>query len=170
MLAVYLIFYVLVLLQLAHVYSALPAVVSTQFDSNGTPLRTMTRDEFVMFHLGFVFFMSSIFAFTGFLISRLPPKFIAIPNKDYWLAKSRRAATMKGLQSDLCWMGLIVGAFVLLIDYFVMDAAVRNTRSITPETLGKIITAMSVVTGLFVGRLLIKFRRPGATAPPPEQK
>lgn len=170
MLPVYLIFYVLVLLQLAHVYPALPATISTQFDSNGTPLRTMTKDEFVMFHLGFVLFMSCIFAGVGFLVARLPAKFVAIPNKDYWLAKPRRVETMKGLQSDLCWMGLVVGGFVMIIDYFVMDAAIRNTRSITPETLSNIVTAMSVVTGLFVGRLLIKFRRPGNVAPPPEQK
>lgn len=170
MLPVYLIFYVLVLLQLAHIYPGLPETISTRFDSNGTPLRSMTKDEFVMFHLGFILCMSSVFALAGFIVARLPPKFVAIPNKDYWLAKSRRAETMKGLQSDLCWMGIIVGGFVLAVDYFVMDAAIRNTRTMTPETLSKLVTAMAVVTGLFVGRLLIKFRRPGHNAPPPEQK
>lgn len=170
MLPVYLIFYVLVLLQMAHVYAGLPDLISTQFDSNGTPLRTMTKDQFVMFHLGFVGFMSGIFAAAGFVVARLPPKYVSIPNKDYWLAKPRRAATMKGLQTDLCWMGIIVGGFVLLVDYFVMDAAIRNTRSITPETLSKIVTAMAVVSGLFMARLLIKFRRPDSNAPPPEQQ
>jgi uncharacterized membrane protein len=170
MLPVYLIFYVLVLLQLVHVYPALPETISTRFDSNGTPLRTMTKDEFAMFHLGFVAFMSGSFAFVGYLVGRMPPKYVTIPNKDYWLAKSRRAETMKGLKSDICWMGIIVGAFVLAVDYFVMDAAIRNTRTMTPETLSKLVTAMAVVTGLFMARLLIKFRRPVNNAPPPEQK
>ncbi|MCC7037144.1 MAG: hypothetical protein IT560_07525 [Alphaproteobacteria bacterium] len=163
MLPAYLIFYVLVLLHLAHSYTLLPEVISTQFDAYGTPLRSMARADFAMFHIGFVVFMSGIFAGMGYFLTRLPVKYLNIPNKDYWLAPERRRETLQGLRHDLCVMGLIVGAFVMLIDYFVMDAAQRNARGVSPETLSILVSCMAAVTGLLVARLLIKFRRPKGT-------
>ncbi len=164
MLPAYLIFYVLVLLQLAHNYTMLPEIISTQFDINGTPTRSMSRQDFAMFHIGFVVFMSCIFAGGGYLVSRLPVKYLNIPNKDYWLAPERRRDTLMGLRKDLAVMGLIVGAFVFLVDYFVMDAAMSNRRGMTPETLSTLLTSMAAATGLFVARLLMKFRRPNGPA------
>lgn len=166
MLPAYLIFYVLVLLHLAHSYTLLPEMVSTQFDAYGTPLRSMSRANFAMFHVGFVVFMSGIFAGMGYLLTRVPVKYLNIPNKDYWLAPERRRETLEGLRQDLCVMGLIVGAFVMLIDYFVMDAAQRNARGMSPETLSILVSCMAAVTGLLVARLLIKFRRPSGPAEP----
>lgn len=166
MLPAYLIFYVLVLLHLAHTYTLLPEVVSTQFDIYGTPTRSMSRENFAMFHVGFVVFMSGIFAGMGHLASRLPVKYLNIPNKDYWLAPERRAETLQGLRHDLCVMGLIVGAFVMLIDYLVMDAAQRNARGMSPETLSTLVGCMAAATGLFVLRLVMKFRRPRGPAEP----
>ncbi|HYD17855.1 MAG TPA: hypothetical protein VEF76_05210 [Patescibacteria group bacterium] len=161
MLFAYLVFYTMAIFHLLHFYSMLPETIPTRFNTDGVTVASLTKQQFALFHIGFVVFMSGIFAAMARFIRGLPPKYINIPNKNYWLAKERRAETMHSLYVDICWMGLIVGAFVVVLDHNLMNAALRNARGIAPETLQTLITWLAGGVGLFMARLLLKFRKPG---------
>jgi hypothetical protein len=89
-----------------------PPTMAVHFGLGGAPNGYMDRVKFIV--LGsFLSFMLPIFIATviGVLPRVLPPSMISLPNKAYWFAPERRAATL----DFMLWAGLWVACFVQVL-------------------------------------------------------
>lgn len=103
---------VLMALQAAWYWGRMPARIASHFDGPGHPNGWTTRAGM----LGFTLFLVAVQGSAFFLLPKLLrfiPNWINIPNRGYWLAPERRAASLVALER---WMnGLGAGIFALLL-------------------------------------------------------
>ena len=98
----------------------LPDRVASHFGFAGAANGWMTRTGYLVFTAAFPLLLALFFAGISALIKVLPARFCNIPNRDYWLAPERRAATSvlirHWLAGLLCLMTLLfAGLHVLTI-------------------------------------------------------
>ncbi len=69
-----------------HAYPELPERIASHFNGAGVPNGWMTKDQFFTLNA----FLVGMAVFTGlfppFMIAKVDPSLINLPNKDYWLA------------------------------------------------------------------------------------
>ncbi|MDE1153183.1 MAG: DUF1648 domain-containing protein [Micavibrio sp.] len=156
----YLMLYILAAFQLLHSYSMLPDVMATHFSAGGEANGFMPLSHFAGFHMGFVVFLSGLFYAAGWLVSKTPPRLLSIPNRDYWLAPARAAATMQRLRNDVSMMGLLAGLFAMAIDDLVIDANIGGGKVIRADSLHTIVVTAGVVMAFYLVFLLRRFSLP----------
>jgi uncharacterized membrane protein len=109
-------------------YAQLPEVVASHFNARGVPNGWQTKSAFFSVVIG----VSVLAAVLGFgiprLIMLLPPEYINLPNKGYWLAPERRADTMDFLNGYFAWFGCALFAVVLLTINFAVQANLHPDR------------------------------------------
>jgi uncharacterized membrane protein len=101
------------LLQWAHVYPQLPAVMAAHFAFDGTA--NGYQPKLVFFTLMFVILGTSAFiAFaTPCLLASRPPERLNLPNRSYWLSAEHREETLHFFRTQMAWFGCAI-LFVLL--------------------------------------------------------
>lgn len=100
----------------------LPDRVATHFDGAGRPNGWMTAQGFVLFQLGLLALLVAVFAGMPVLLRRLPARLVNLPNRDYWLAPERRAASIERMGERLAWMGLATVLFFVWVEELVLHA------------------------------------------------
>jgi uncharacterized membrane protein len=109
-------------------YAQLPDVMASHFDARGVPNGWQTKSAFFSVLIG----VSVLAAVVGFgiprLITLLPPEYINLPNKRYWLAPERRAETMDFLNGYFAWFGCALFAVILLTINFALQANLHPER------------------------------------------
>lgn len=148
-------------LQLQHYMPLLPDPMATHFDFAGNPNGWMTKKGFSLFYAAFLPVMTGIFTLVGILIRRMPDKLINIPHKAYWLAPERREKSMQSLQNMNNAIGVVVGAFIVVL----MQAVIMSNLDQYPQ-LG--FDQLMPILGLLIAFILCKilyirrrFRAPG---------
>ena len=58
----------------------------------------------------------------GFLLGRLPPSLINLPNRDYWLAPERRTETIERVRTALLEFGNAMFAFFVFVVWSIIHA------------------------------------------------
>jgi uncharacterized membrane protein len=124
--------------------SKLPARMATHFDANGLPNGWMSRDGFFAFYAGILAFMLLVVVVLApASIGRLPPSMINLPNRDYWLAPERAAATKAKLGRLMAGFGLGVGLFVVYVMQLVLQSnlggGTLSSASAVPAVIGFLI-------------------------------
>jgi len=87
----------LVAVQIAWYSPRLPHVITSHFDVAGRPNGWMSREAFVGVYVGVVLLLTVVFSGIRFV----PPSLLNLPNKEYWLAPERRAATVTRVAGEL---------------------------------------------------------------------
>lgn len=87
----------LVAVQIAWYWPHLPATIASHFDAAGRPNGWMSREAFVGVYVGVVFLLTVVFSTIRFV----PPSLWNLPNKAYWLAPERRAATVARVADEM---------------------------------------------------------------------
>jgi uncharacterized membrane protein len=109
-------------------YAQLPDVMASHFDARGVPNGWQTKSAFFSVLIG----VSVLAAVVGFgiprLITLLPPEYINLPNKRYWLAPERRAETMDFLNGYFAWFGCALFAVILFTINFALQANLHPER------------------------------------------
>jgi uncharacterized membrane protein len=148
--------YVAAVAQLFWIASQMPDVVATHFDGAGRPNGGMTRAGMVGFQLMMLGITAAAFLGLPVLLGRLSPTLINIPNREYWLAPERRAASMAALQNWMAVMGC--GVVVLLM---AVTALLRHANQASPPRLSS--TALLACLGAFLvymaGTIVALYRR-----------
>lgn len=110
-------------LQWVNVYPQLPNRVACHFAADGTPNGWQSKQDFFLIPI----FAITLCTFVSFLLPRmlalLPPTLINLPNKSYWLAPERRAATIKIMNAHSAWFGC---GFLFVVLYAVAQAINSN--------------------------------------------
>jgi len=103
-------------------YAQLPEVMASHFNARGVANGWQTKSAFFNVLIG----VSVLAAVVGFgiplLIKLLPPEFINLSNRRYWLAPERRAETMDFLNGYFAWFGCALFAVILLTINFAIQA------------------------------------------------
>ncbi len=103
-------------------YFLLPETVATHFDRAGNPNGWMTKE----FHLGFLLVLHlaffAIFFFAPTLVIKSPPRFLNIPNRDFWLQPENRDELYHKWRFLMDSLGLVIFLFFLLMNLVIFEA------------------------------------------------
>ncbi|MEZ6097222.1 MAG: DUF1648 domain-containing protein, partial [Pirellulaceae bacterium] len=106
------------LIQLAVFLPSMPEEVASHFGVNGQPDGFMSRKSFGTFMLAMNVGLPLFVVGCAYLVRVLPVSLVNLPNREYWLAESRRGDTVRTLEAMLIWIAvassfLMIGLFQL---------------------------------------------------------
>ena len=131
----------------------MPEVVASHFVAGGAANGFMPRGQYVGLMLAVVLLVPLLLFFIGRLSSRLPTQFINLPNRQYWLAPERRAATLASLGNFGVWAAYATLGFLCLVHWFVVQANLQHPPRLEQPPL---VGAMSLFfVALFIGILIV---------------
>jgi uncharacterized membrane protein len=150
----------LIVLQALIYYPQLPAQVASHFDAAGRPNAWSPKSAYFALHTFIVLVVTICFAALPAWLERAPARLINLPNKDYWLAPERRAATMARIASALTWFGCAGLIFVLVITSLVIDFNLGRANALPAVPVFAVLGGIAICTVLLVLRLLYLGRSP----------
>lgn len=142
-------------MQCVHDFPLLPDRMASHFGASGMPNGWMTKSQFfVLYALLTIPVVILEFWLPRRIVNN--PKRLNLPNKEYWLAPERRAATFGYLEAFFAWYGC---AF-LLLEIFAMGLAMRANFS-DPVQLptAPIVTALAAFLFFNVVAVIAMYRR-----------
>ncbi|MBI3856469.1 MAG: DUF1648 domain-containing protein [Planctomycetes bacterium] len=145
--------------QLAWYAPRMPAVMATHYDGAGTPNGWMTRAGALGFHLTILGVSALAFALPMLLL-RLAPSLINLPNRQYWLAPDRRAATTATLQSLFSAMGCGMVLFLIAVTALNFHANLNPPARLSSPLLVALIFGFLLYVGGWTVAFYRRFRRP----------
>jgi serine/threonine-protein kinase len=96
-------------------YPLMPGRMATHFGAGGEANGWMGRDEFLVFFCGMCAFLMAVMLLMPKLIGLFPDSMINMPNKEYWLAPERRAASMALIGAHMAWLAVLVLGLLMAI-------------------------------------------------------
>jgi uncharacterized membrane protein len=139
--------------------AALPDMVASHFGPSGAANGFMPRASYVRFMLVLIVTLPVSLGLLPGLLLGVPGVRINLPNRDYWLAPERRAATIATLRRHLAGFGVLLLLFLTYMD----GLTVRANQTFPPALpgdwfIGGLIVFV-VTAALWIGFLLWRFRR-----------
>lgn len=125
----------LAFLQYATFSPRLPDQVASHFDGAGRADGWSSKSAFFATNLGITLAMAGMFLFIGWMVKKVPESSINLPNKAYWLAKERRAATFAYLEDQMTWMGALTIAFMMGLTQLSIEANLGATFAMPSSAL-----------------------------------
>jgi hypothetical protein len=150
--------------QLAWYLPRMPAVMATHYDGAGVPNGFMTPGTalgvqlFVLASLAFGFVLLPAF------LSRFGSNLINIPNRQYWTAPDRKAATMVSLRSRLELMGCAALALVIVVSECNFRANLNPPARLALWPLAGALAGFLGFMAAWTVSLYRRFRRPPTAA------
>jgi hypothetical protein len=139
----------------------LPERVASHFDAAGMPNGFMTREACRQFMMIFTLALPSLVALGTGLVPRLmPPAFVNIPNRDYWLAPERAKASIDFLSEQGVWFACILVLFLASVDWMLARANEFSPPRFPTTIFLWAMGAFLVFLGLWLSRMFRRFRRP----------
>jgi Domain of unknown function (DUF1648) len=133
--------------------SALPEVVASHFGVGGAANGFMPRGQYVTFMLVLVLAVPPLIFFAGRLASRLPMQFVNLPNKQYWLAPERRAATLASLGNFGAWVAYATLGVLCFTHWFVVHANLEHPPRLEQAPFIAVLAVFFLT--LFAGMLVV---------------
>jgi serine/threonine-protein kinase len=138
----------------------LPESIATHFGADGLPtIRRISRTNYLLLISGMTFVTPLTLIISHQLLHQTPERF-NIPNRDYWLAPERRAATIAFLRIHIRWLACITVSFIGALYSLVLKVNTASpARSPSGYFLG-ILIAFFMLSGLWFWILYARFRKP----------
>jgi hypothetical protein len=95
------------------------------------------------------------------LLRRVPTQLINLPNRDYWLAPERRAASLDRVGSWLSWFALATGALLC----FVVELTIRANLEQGALQVGALLAGLGVYLATVMALLVHLYRAFAARDP-----
>jgi uncharacterized membrane protein len=148
------------LVQAIYYYPRLPERIASHFDASGHPDGLGTRNEFFAVEGAVVAGMIVLVLFLEWLVPRMPASRVSLPNKDYWLAPERRAATDLTIQRwSATFLLLSLGFLVYVMQLaLLVNVTGDNAYMFVPMWAG-LGAFLLLATALSV-KLIRQFRKP----------
>jgi uncharacterized membrane protein len=138
----------------------LPDRVGTHFGPGGAADGWMTRDGYRLYMLAFVLlFVPFIVAMVG-VLPRVFPRFVNLPNRDYWLAPERREATFAFLAGHACGFGVLTLALLAGVHWLLLDANRASSPHLATAPFVALLATFLVLLAVWMVALFRRFRAP----------
>jgi uncharacterized membrane protein len=149
------------ILLLAYHRQQLPEVVASHFSASGVANGWMPRGTHVLLAQGLFVFLTATFCFMGWIMARIPAKWMNLPNKDYWLAGERGAATRRYLAGWGYGFGAVVNLFMIFAFHLtylanLSDPVALNSTAMTAGLVLFVIASLGATIAL-----LLRFGKAG---------
>lgn len=102
--------------------TGLPPVVASHFGTGGAANGFAGRGAYTMLMIAMVIGVPGLVASSIWLVRTLPPQLVNLPNKRYWLAPERRAATLEALASLSLRFAVALAVFLCFVHWLVVRA------------------------------------------------
>lgn len=140
--------------------SQLPERVATHFDSSGQPNGWMTRSGHLLFTLGFGFVFPLFVVAICSLFRFMPDDLFNLPDRDYWLAPERRAATCAYFRDQSLWFACMAVVFVTGIHHLILRANSQTPPVLSMPLLLGLAGCFLAGVAVWAITLLRHFKRP----------
>jgi uncharacterized membrane protein len=117
---------VLAAVRVGTVWPDLPTQVASHFGPHGDPDGWMSREQFFGTIAAIGGGVSALLLLLPVLLSFIPPELINLPNREYFLAEERRAATLARLAGLTAWLGVSTTALIALVLELSVEANLRR--------------------------------------------
>jgi uncharacterized membrane protein len=141
-------------------YPQLPERMASHFDGTGQANGWSSKMFFFGLQAFVVVVVIACFAILPAVIEGLPPRLVNLPNKDYWLAPERRAATMASVSAALTWFGCAVLAFLLAVTWLVIRVNLGLEPALPSPPMWALLAGFVLCVVLLMLRFLYLGRRP----------
>jgi len=145
----------------------LPPEMASHFGPGGTPNGFSSRGTYTTLMLCMVVGVPLIVASTARLTTVLPVELINLPNREYWLAPERRAATLEALSSLSTAFALAVALFLCFGHWLVVRANAVEPARLQESWLFTGLALFGAAMLLWVVSLLRRFGRGAAESSSP---
>lgn len=147
-------------LVLAYHRQGLPEVVASHFGASGAANGWMPRDTHVLLAQGLFAFLTALFCFMGWIMARIPAKWINLPNKDYWLAAEREANTRRHLSGWGYGFGAVINLFLIFAFHLVYRANLSDPVAFDSTAMTVALVAFVIAS---IGSTIVLLLRYGRT-------
>jgi hypothetical protein len=142
-------------LVLAYHRQGLPDLVASHFSASGVANGWMPRDTHILLAQGLFVFLTALFCFMGWIMARIPAKWVNLPNKDYWFSAAREADTRRHLASWGHGFGAVVNLFLIFAFHLVYranlaDPVALDSTAMTAGLVAFVIASIGATVVLLV--------------------
>ncbi len=139
--------------------TGLPDVVASHFAASGAANGFMPRALYVPFMLGLVVVLPSVMVLLPGIGLNRPHARINLPHRDYWLAPTRRAETVRVLRDHMAYVGALLVVFLSYVHWLVVRANEVAPPSLPMPWFFAGLAVFGVAAGAWALALIWHFRR-----------
>ena len=136
---------------------SLPERIATHFDLAGNADGHGSRDAFLLTFAAVIVGNAALFLGLAWLLPRVPDSLVNLPHKAYWLAPSRREASLAAVAAALQRIAAATTA-LLVVEFALACAANRAERPALSPASNLALGAYLVYVGVAAWRLHRRFR------------
>src|SRR5262249_1306946 len=140
--------------------SSLPPVVASHFTASGAANGFMPRRLYLGFMLALTVGLPLLLVCAHGAVRFLPPRYINLPHREYWLAPERLSETLAFLQAQSTYLAALLAVFLCFVHWLVVQA-----HTVQPPCLpgplfvtGLVLFLLALI--VWIGASLVHFRRP----------
>ncbi len=137
----------------------LPLQVASHFGPNGLANGFMTRDSYLALSIAMVVMPPALVGLAITLAVRHFPRYLNLPNRDFWLAPERREATAAYLAVHAGWLAALLSVFALAIHLLVVRANQLAPPQLETAPFLLAMLVFGVMMVAWIGALARRFRR-----------
>ena len=140
----------------------LPALVATHFDLHGKANGWMSREKHLWFTLGIGTLLPLLMIGIAAVVRRGDGRGLNIPNKTYWLAPERRAATFDYFSRQMLWLATLMAVFQAALFKSILDANSVHPPALPMPLIMWLTGGFLALIAIWVAGVLVRFLLPRA--------
>lgn len=103
-------------------YPQVPDTMATHFCGAGHANGWSSKLVFFGVMFGMIALMGMVFLLFPKSFSRIPHSMISLPYRDYWLSEERRVETMRFIDDQMSWFGVVTLLLIMATMQFTIEA------------------------------------------------
>ena len=139
--------------------SSLPPVVASHFGASGKANGFMPRRVYLGFTLALTVGLPLLLVCVHSSVRFIPPRFINLPHREYWLAPERVAATFAFLQSQSISFAAFLAVFLCFVHWLVVRANAVQPPHLSGSLFVAGLVVFLVALVVWLGAFVAHFRR-----------
>jgi len=138
----------------------LPSEVAVHFGRNGIPDSWASKEFNALMFLGIDLLLFIVIIAAPSLSLRLSPKWLSLPNKNYWLKEENRVMFKKKFTPLMTEYGIAFLTFLFLVGLLTLEANLADPVRLNESIFFPIFMAFMLYTGYWCVTLVRIFRIP----------
>jgi hypothetical protein len=138
----------------------MPELLASHFGASGTPDGFLSRGVAFGFHLALLVILVVLFVVLPAVVTRLDPRRIHLPHREYWLSPERRAETLAAIRERLECMGCATMAFLLVVMELTFRANLHPPPRLPMEAFWACLGCFLVFWVLWMAMFVRRFAAP----------